>query len=252
MKLSASKFAKETDLCAHFLGGIKKGWTAFAETAGWDILLVREKDGFQIGIEAKLRLNAEVLCQAAEGAWDVGNAGPDCRAVLVPFNSSTGGLGRLAAYIGITIIGVFQPTGCASYGGRRFDPSLPEDDIWRSGQWFEWCPRRRHALPEYVPDVAAGASSPIRLTKWKIAAIKILVTIEKRGFVTRMDFKHHGIDHRRWICARGWLDVRGGHYVACHRTPALKTDHPLVYAQIAAEADKWLPTTVDGAAGPLL
>ena len=55
-------FAKESDLCAAFLASLPEGWTAYPETAGFDILLGREVDGFQIGIQAKLRLNAKVIC----------------------------------------------------------------------------------------------------------------------------------------------------------------------------------------------
>ena len=54
-------FRSEADLCAAFLAALErehaKKWMAYAETAGWDILLVRLKDGFQIGIQAKLALN---------------------------------------------------------------------------------------------------------------------------------------------------------------------------------------------------
>ncbi len=57
-------FATEADLCAAFLAEVPNTWTAWKEHAGWDILLVRKADGFQIGIEAKLKCNATVLQQA--------------------------------------------------------------------------------------------------------------------------------------------------------------------------------------------
>jgi hypothetical protein len=42
----------EADLCAGFIAAATKGgsWTAYAETAGYDILMVRASDGVQIGI----------------------------------------------------------------------------------------------------------------------------------------------------------------------------------------------------------
>lgn len=238
-------FAKETDLCTAFLEGVakEKNWTAYAETAGWDILLVRDADGFQIGIEAKLKLNADVIAQTLEeGYWPDG-AGPDCRAVLVPDTFSRGGFDKIAAYIGFTIIRV--ASGLTEYSRRpAFMPHLPkiEDQHWGSDDWHELCPTKRCQLPEYVPDVAAGAVAPLKLTRWKIAAIKIAVTIEKRGYVTRTDFKHHGIDHRRWIASvPGWLKIENGRYVAA-KMPDFKRDHPRVYAEIAADAAKWLPS----------
>jgi hypothetical protein len=49
-------------------------------------------------------------------------------------------------------------------------------------------------LPSYAPDVIAGAFAPVRLTPWKIKALKIAAPIELR---TRADFKHLGLDPRR-------------------------------------------------------
>jgi hypothetical protein len=239
----AKPFATEADLCAAFLAAIGADWTAYAETAGWDVLLSRKSDGFQIGIEAKLRLNANVISQAIEeyGAWSAENAGPDCRAVLVPAGDA-GGFSRIAAYIGLTIIRVTPQQSTRRYG-YRFDPALPvHGQDYACQHWHEWVPAKRHKLPEYVPDVAAGASAPLQLTTWKIAALKIVATIEQRGYVTRADFKHFGIDHRRWLAAETkWLQNVGGRYVAGDRIPNFKAQHPKVYEQIVGDAPKWMP-----------
>lgn len=99
----------------------------------------------------------------------------------------------------------------------------------------------RHKLPEYVPDVPAGASAPLQLTAWKICAIKIAVTLEKQGYVTRQDFKHHGIDYRRWIAPEyRWLVAGDGRYTRGDRFPDFKKQHPVVYKQIKADAKKWM------------
>lgn len=235
-------FAAETDLCAAFIAEIGKLWTSYAETAGWDILLVRKADGFQIGIEAKLKLNANVISQALEeySGWSADRAGPDCRAVLVP-ECGSGGFGRIASYIGVQIVTMRAPGKRPHYHNRNFQPGLPGDNYQNSDDWQEWAPTKRHTLPDYVPDVAAGASGPTKLTQWKIGAIKIAVTLERRGFVTRADFKHHGIDHRRWLpAATGWLRIDPVGYVPGAQLPDFKRQHPRVYAEIAADADKWM------------
>jgi hypothetical protein len=237
-------FATEVDLCARFLSAVGPNWTAYAETAGWDILLSRKADGFQIGIEAKLKLNAEVVSQAIEdwGSWSADHAGPDCRAVLVPHGES-GHFHRICAYIGVVIISVF-PDHSANGGryGYVFSPTLPGDrGSYDTEKWHEWAPSKRHQLPEYVPDVAAGSSSPIQLTKWKVAAIKIAIMLEHRGFVTRSDFKALHIDHRRWVAAESdWLRVVDGRFVRGPRIPDFRGQHPIVYEQIAADAGKWM------------
>lgn len=230
-------FETEVALCAHFLANIKDDWTAYAETAGWDILLVRNADGFQIGIQAKLKLNAHVIAQTIEDGYSYSamTAGPDCRAVLVP-DEGAGAFDRIAGYIGFTIIRARIQTGW----GKAFSPDLPRAEHGWSEQWFECAPAKRHTLPEYVPDVAAGSSAPIQLTNWKISAIKIAVTLERRGYLTRADFKHHGIDYRRFIARDfGWLVVSDGKYIVGPSFPDFKGQHPVVYEKIASDYSKW-------------
>jgi hypothetical protein len=239
-------FKTEVDLCIRFIKAIGDDWISYAETGGWDILLVRKADGFQIGIQAKLRLGVDVINQAIEDGYRAANPGPDCRAVLVPMNEKHG-FGSIAAWIGFTIIevhGEIPPGGRTRWGryDRVFEPALPKIDreYWHS-DWHELCPAARHALPAYVPDVAAGAPSPIQLTDWKIKALKIAATLELRGYVTRHDFKHLGIDYRRWISpGYKWLKAEDGRYIADRYFPSVRTDHPIVYEQIKVDADKWM------------
>lgn len=245
-------FATEVELCAAFISALPDGWTAYAETAGWDILLVRNSDGCQIGVQAKLKLNAAVFSQALEDSW-VLRHGPDFRAVLVP-TTENGPWSSIAAYIGITVIQCSEPLTEEQkkrrvyYHRERFRPELPQIDDseynYANKNWHEQVPTARHAVPEYVPDVQAGASAPTQLTPWKIKALRIAATVEIRGWVAREDFKHHGIDHRRWIAADyQWLrpDPVRGCYVAGPRLGDFQKQHPRVYAEIVADADKWLP-----------
>jgi hypothetical protein len=243
-------FKTEAELCARFISALPDGWTPFAETCGWDILLVRGADGFQIGIEAKLRLNTEVISQAIEeyGAFYADHPGPDCRAVLVP-SCEPGGFERICKYIGLTIIYV-KSDAEVDEGKRRyydtpkvFEPGLPGDTHGTNDRkWFEWAPARRHDLPAYIPDVIAGSRSPIQLTSWKIGAIKIAIILERRGYLLRSDFKHVNIDHRRWLpSGNGWLVLDAGVYRAAVGFPDFKTQHPRNYEEILADYDKWKP-----------
>lgn len=241
--MATKPFATEVDLCRRFLEAIGQDWTAYAETSGWDILLVRKDDGFQIGIEAKLKLNLHVISQAIESgsSYSAENTGPDCRAVLVP-DGEANGFDLIAGYIGFTIIRVVASE-TKGYGRDVFSPRLPKlRESWSTRDWFECAPSKRHSLPEYVPDVSAGASAPLQLTAWKISAIKIAVTLEQRGYLTRADFKHHGIDYRRFI-APGycWLKVEDGRYIRGDHFPDFKVQHPKVYGEISADAAKWMP-----------
>lgn len=239
-------FATEAEMCTKFLTLIGPDWTAYAETAGWDILLVRKADGYQIGVQAKLRLNADVLAQAVEGPWDRDRPGPDFRAALVPYGGA-GKLTELAAYCGITVITIRSGLHrIAPY----FRPELPTRNSSWSQDWFEQCPATRHPLPEYIPDVAAGASAPVQLTDWKIKALKVAALLTLTGLVRRADFKALNLDIRRWLAGGFWLQSKPGTdldaaglpaFVAGPSLPDFAGQHPVVYAQILADAPKWLP-----------
>ena len=68
--MTAKPFS-EAALCAAFIAAATvtpkrtdhAQWVAYPETGGFDILLVRQTDGVQIGIEAKLALNPLVVSQ---------------------------------------------------------------------------------------------------------------------------------------------------------------------------------------------
>lgn len=233
----APKFAKESDLCAAFIAAVPKPWVAYPESEGWDILIINAVDGRQIGIEAKLKLNAKVMAQAVEGPSWHGAAGPDYRAVLVP-EDQRNDLTALAPFCGVTIIGMSAP---GRWGTPQFWPHFPVDHphITNCGDWHERLPIARHRVPEYVPDVVAGASAPMQLTAWKIAALKLAVLLDETGYLTRDDFKRFQIDIRRWIGVDGWLQVGNGGFVKGPRYPDFKSHHPKVWAEILAAPEKW-------------
>jgi len=241
-------FKTEAELCASFVAALPKGWTAYNETEGYDILLARA-DGLQVGVEAKLRLNAEVVVQASK-SWGYDAAGPDFRAVLVPAGHAQRHMGEICAMLGITVITMTHPDDMSErrYGWRpqAFRPELPGKilNYWsgREHDWYDRCPGARCKLPEYVPDVGAGHSAPVALTNWKIQAIKLLIILQRRGYVTKADFKHVKIDPSRWT--RDWLErgAERGQFIAGKYTPDLKAQHPTNWAQIEADFEKWKPS----------
>jgi len=238
-----SSYSKESDLCADFIDAVKRtryggDWIIYPETEGFDIVLARASDGLQIGVEAKLRLNVEVVCQALPHRADYGFLGPDHRAVLVPREKTQIGIGSICAALGITVIGFSKEQHRI---GNGFSPMLPKpEDSWRE-DWHHWCPVRRLKLPEFIPDVAAGVKAPVQLTAWKIKAIKIAIILEQRP-VTRADFKALQIDPSRWMDPwLGWLERTADGYVAGARMPDFKAQHPVNYEEIKAQVASWLP-----------
>lgn len=242
-KLKQPLFLKEVDLCAAFLAEIERrdpDWVAYPETGGFDILLVRKGDGLQIGIEAKLRLTPEVVSQALpKWYWEYGTSGPDHRAVLVPQDGVQNFMSGIASHIGVTVIRFRGQEHAYSY--RTFDPPLPKTGAFGHDDrhWFPFCPTRRLTLPHYVPDVAAGDTAPVKLTEWKIKAIRLCILLDERP-VTRDDFKRLRLDPRRWVDkVGGWLVATDRGYVKGPQTPDLRLQHPVTWQQIVADRAKW-------------
>ena len=245
---SPREFKTERDLCAAFIEEVnaKGGWTVYPETAGFDMVLVRNEDGFQIAVEAKLRLNAKVIAQILPTKWSsYGHLGlPDCRAVLVPEHKVSREFKEICAYIGVTVIVVRD----VPEHSRRFNdpiwPSLPGlgDADWLD-DWHEWCPETRIALPEVVPDCEAGCPAPLMVTQWKIKAMKLAIILERFGYVTAQDFRDLKLNPTRWLQGSGWLryGAQRGVYVGGDNLPNYRAMHPKNFAEIEAKIEDWLP-----------
>lgn len=262
MKAAPLKFERESGLCEAFLKTIPENWTAYAETGGFDILLAHA-NGVQIGIEAKLRLNAKVICQAIDGVdsrWNAG-VGPDYRAILVP--AATGDMLRIARHLCLTVITVCRSEGGVEKGdvnyepgkpfssGRLFsDPALPIfetgidlERLWLHRQnWFDFSPETRITLPEFVPDVEAGRPAPRQLSKWKIQALRIVLLMEQRGALSPADFRAAKISMSMWTQSH-WISPSNtrGVWVRGQNWPGdrWKSEHDTVVADIAADFLRW-------------
>jgi hypothetical protein len=241
-----SRKITEADLCAAFIAAVVKeqAWTAYPETAGFDILLVRNADGAQLGLEAKLKLNAKVISQALPSylQYSYGMDGPDYRGVLIPRDTSAD-LAPLCRALGIGVIAARVQPDPAYVRTQAFWPPLPvrDKDHYGDQHWHEWGPVRRCKLPDYVPDVGAGNPSPLKLTEWKIRAIKLAVILEERP-VTRADFKALSLNPQRWLDPwTKWLVKTDDGYIPGPGMPKLKFEHPTNYEQIKADKAKWMP-----------
>lgn len=214
------KFATEADLCAAFISHHERqGFVAYAETCGFDILLVRKSDGVQFGVQAKLRLNTKVLDQLLPD--DYQQVGPDHRVILVP---DSRGLDRICDALGFIL-----QVPCDGRSG-----SFPElCDRWRAAP-YDWNPVKRCTLPDYVPDVVAGDSGPVQLTPWKVSALKVIAHIKKNGEITRKQIKDIGCDPTRWC--QHWLlpSEKKGAYIIGDRMPRFDEQHPRVFAEICS------------------
>lgn len=253
-------FPSEAELCDCFIESLRKhgGWTIYPETSGFDILCVYEATGHQLGIEAKLSLNAKVIDQILPrqymGYADTGVAGPDFRAIVVPsITESNAGLAAMLEIIGVKIF-VPEQDWCRNTGAmkwrfrisrhdhgermadrREYDTNDGKLYDWDTA-WHDWNPPARCTLPEIVPTVRCGVPAPVQLTPWKIGALRVLADLEIYGFVTAKSVRDHGIDARRFCATDGWLQMLGNGKWARGKIPAFDQQHPEAYAQVLAEA----------------
>lgn len=232
--MKARAFATEAALCAAFIAWAAKqhpGVRVFAEWAGWDILLVLP-EGWQVGIQAKLRLNAEVIGQAAPDSygWDFEHAGPDFRAVLVPDQNPLAGI---ASRLGLVVFyGRLQGYPTEHW---TFFPSLGDSHDYSHScfnqPWFDWNPARRHALPPTATDAIAGSPCPVTLTPWKIGALDVLAEVAVSGQITTKRIREIGLNPARWLTCC-WLmpGEKRGLWVRGDRCPKFDEQHPAAYA----------------------
>lgn len=241
-ELPPIEYRTEAALCAAFIRWVETNseWVAYCETGGWDILLANPA-GEQFGIQAKLKSNLKVITQAmTKDGWH--REGPDYRGVLLAERPKNREFEDICGCLGLH---VFWPQNYGRNFGDQLDTFAP--DISKM-ELEHHNPEVRHELPDYVPDVAAGASSPVQLTPWKVGALKIMARLEIRGFVTRQDFRDIGIDYRRWTQNTNWLRRESdGRFVRGDQL-AFDKQHPRVYAKIVEEtrvvlADTQKPTT---------
>lgn len=252
MKASEIKvlFPDEASLCDMFIRDMRAmgGWTIYPETAGFDILLVRDATGHQLGIQAKLQLNAKVADQILPDwfhPYEAARPGPDFRAVIVPcITESNGGIAKMLRILGVQVLAPdgsfrgsvkFKLSRWRDNDVRELDANAGKLMEWNLA-WYDWNPPSRCDLPTIVPDVRAGVPSPIQLTPWKIGALKVLADLELDGFVTAKSVRSHNVDARRFCASDGWLTPLGGGRWGRGNVPAFDQQHPEAYAQVLAEA----------------
>lgn len=249
-------FSTEAELCAAAIEALPEGWTAYNETAGFDMVWVHDA-GFQIAVEAKLVLNPKVLLQVLQGRRRM-SPGPDFRAVLVGRVIAETAL--LARALGITVLTLQADW----QGPRRRNAEGPPRRIYHirnglpcvqeikyptnrhswldSEEWFDEAPEERLELPEYVPDVAAGVPAPTVMGDWKIKAMKVCIWLQRNHRITRAQFKAMKINSSRWMNGY-WLrkSATRGVWEPGPKFPAevFQRQHPMIWSQIEADYETW-------------
>ncbi|HEY1033956.1 MAG TPA: hypothetical protein VGE09_03130 [Pseudoxanthomonas sp.] len=243
----------EAELCSIFMHefSAEPGWTCYPETAGFDIVVAHE-DGRQIGVEAKLQLNAKVADQIlpADSWYRYGAEGPDHRLVIVRgITEANAGIARMLKQMGVMVwapglnhrakpetqfeyeeyayFNVHQKLWTAA---EAADPPRHEEHGHHWLAWFDWNPARRLALPHLPPSLPAGVPAPVRLTPWKQAALRVLARLRVQGHITAKEIVAEGCSPSMWT--QRWLKsgpIRG-QWLETELLPAFDKQHPDIYA----------------------
>lgn len=249
------KIEKEADLCALFIQAFSvfPDWTCYPEAAGFDVLVVH-RDGRQIGVEAKLSLNAKVAEQILPGCGDdlYGKPGPDYRMVIVSkITDASAGIVKMLERLGVTVL---LPRSRWTKEGDTYTFDLAhtllevsERKPFYDGYMFDWNPPERCHVPIMVTHLPAGVPAPVRLTPWKESALKVMAQLRSQGFITAKQIDGHGIGVTAWTQPSGskpaWLakGVVRGTWIETEHLPAFDKQHPEVYALAVDTLKSTLP-----------
>ncbi|WP_313026684.1 hypothetical protein [Pseudomonas lopnurensis] len=238
----------EAELCSAFIEQFNtiEGWTCYPETAGFDVLVAHE-DGRQIGVEAKLKLNAKVADQILPSDWEIrhGEPGPDHRIVIVGnITEASRGIARLLDMCGVAVLTPYMNIRhSGSHPLTRFPDFNLRDWLRQGHPWrphlFDWNPPERCQLPVVVPQVAAGVPSPTKLTPWKESALRVLIQLRQQGYITTKQISEYGISPTAWTRGeKPWLCKGGhkGHWIESEHLPPFDQQHPDAYAHLLRTA----------------
>lgn len=176
-------FVSEAALCETLRAAVlSAGWAFYPEQGGWDVVVVLS-DGFtQVGVQAKLRANVDVLAQTIV---PLRRTGPDVHAVLVPTCSTA--FRDVAEELGVVVL----------VGDLlRARPQYLVDALRAA-------PRSTHLpgrcwLPPYAPDGPAGVPAPRTTSAWRVAAAQLCADVRAGLEPTNAQIRERGLSPTRW------------------------------------------------------
>lgn len=200
------RYETEAALCADFIEAAKAdGWEVYPEQGSWDVLLVRRK--VQVGVQAKLVANDEVLLQALPD--DPRDAtGPTYRAVLVgryPGRTDAAVRRRevefhaLARHLRLLVLDPPVPGRRGFYANWLkvgFEANLALGANLRARYrlfrlrspldfWHYRREGKRVWTPPFVPEgIEAGVPSPRAVGKWQVASVRLEVAVRELGYAS--------------------------------------------------------------------
>jgi len=163
------------------------------EYKGWD--LVAEYRNIIFGIQLKLDLNTKAISQCLL------NGGVDFKLIIFCNKTSKKKQDELFPILNCCkIIPIFYS---GTFGLHpRLQYSYPKFNLLR----YRYHPKKRIELPQYNFNIPSGSRSPLNISDWKIAVIKLeLLADQNGGWVYKSDFQKYGLRNtpRQYFCFVG-------------------------------------------------
>lgn len=193
----------EADLCREFSAHAENlGWEVHPEVSGWDLLLQATDavrcsgiaPGDQIGVQAKVRPNLEVIAQTLRYSSYV--SGPHYRAILVP---------ELVKASRYTFPPIAHELRCLLFHKNKWKGwanVLLEVPIHYRLHFDSTC-----WVPPYDNVQGGGHASPTTVSDWKIRAVTFCIQYQSKTF-TAADLRYRNLAYSTFKSA-GWLKEVG-------------------------------------------
>ncbi len=247
--------AAEQALCYDFIDEAQlMGWKVFPEypDSTFDLLLVAEdgcftegvKPGTQIGVQAKMHANLDLLRQMLNVS-EQRKRGPDYFVALVPAAPKTDGERTVARALKRMHLGFFY---VYEYFDGNHNRAIKRKNLLTTKHFGSHQKHQEQiVLPEVDTWTEPGVASPSPVSTWMMRAIKFCMELERLGAADYIEFGRHKMHVQRWIDAN-WViqDGRQGRRFLYKLNPGSPGDrpdlrHPDIKLQLERKLKKHAP-----------
>ena len=190
-----NKYRYEYEMCDEFIELNKGDWDIYPECYGYDMLMFSKDSEIQIGLQAKLKNNLQVIYQIINNTERYGGnlkkKGPHYRAILTPIIDDHR-YDNLCRHINVIKFTVQSITTPVNY--------LISLNMYSPLQFSE-----RHTRPIIRLNDSPGKSSPKNLSQWRINALKIMNKYYEQGYIISSQLRELGLSQTMFT---SWFEYK--------------------------------------------
>jgi hypothetical protein len=190
-----NKYRYEYEMCDEFIELNKGDWDIYPECYGYDMLMFSNDLDIQIGVQAKLRNNLQVIYQILNNTELFGGnlkkIGPHYRAVLTPIKYDHR-YNILCQHINVIKLSVESVTTIMNYHMflNKYSPLGFSE---------------HHTRPPMRLNDSPGKSSPKSLSQWRINALKIMNKYYEQGYILSPQLRELKLDPSMF---KNWFEYK--------------------------------------------